>query len=206
MDDSIREAHQDAYIRGVLPNRWGFGLDLTCLNMNFRVLLFLFMGAFLWTGCSNVTFEEPMPMRRKNLTDFPNKWQGTWSDGENLTLTINPTSFYDLNSPADSMVIGNDVLLRRFHGYLVVNQIGDNGQYQIVLARRWKDEIKVYQFDATTDAMTVWSEVLSGSFEARSENPLDKETYILKPEDNLAFRQLLMKGGITLSNTLTRKD
>jgi hypothetical protein len=174
--------------------------------MNFRVLLFLFMGAFLWTGCSNVTFEEPMPMRRKNLTDFPNKWQGTWSDGENLTLTINPTSFYDLNSPADSMVIGNDVLLRRFHGYLVVNQIGDNGQYQIVLARRWKDEIKVYQFDATTDAMTVWSEVLSGSFEARSENPLDKETYILKPEDNLAFRQLLMKGGITLSNTLTRKD
>lgn len=104
------------------------------------------------------------------------------------------------------MVIGNDVLLRRFHGYLVVNQIGDNGQYQIVLARRWKDEIKVYQFDATTDAMTVWSEVLSGSFEARSENPLDKETYILKPEDNLAFRQLLMKGGITLSNTLTRKD
>jgi hypothetical protein len=54
--------------------------------------------------------------------------------------------------------------------------------------------------------MAVWREVLHGSFEERSENPLEKETYILKPENNLAFRQLLMKGGITLSSTLTRKD
>jgi len=54
--------------------------------------------------------------------------------------------------------------------------------------------------------MAVWREVLHGSFEARSENPLEKETYILKPENNLAFRQLLMNGGITLSSTLVRKD
>ena len=111
--------------------------------MNVRILIFLALGAWVWTGCSNVTFEEPMPQKRRNLKDFPNKWQGTWSDDENLTLVINPTSFYDENSPADSMVVGTDVLLRRFHGYLAVNQIGDNGQYQIVLARRWKDEIKI---------------------------------------------------------------
>jgi hypothetical protein len=104
------------------------------------------------------------------------------------------------------MVIGKDVLLRRFHGYLVISQIGDNGQYQVIVARRWKDEIKVYDFGSTDEAMAVWREVLHGSFEERSENPLEKETYILKPENNLAFRQLLMKGGITLSSTLTRKD
>ena len=174
--------------------------------MSFRILFFLAAGTFLWTGCYNVTFEEPMPMKRRNLEDFPNNWQGSWSDGENLTLTINATSFYDQNSPADSMVIGKDVLLRRFHGYLVISQIGDNGQYQVIVARRWKDEIKVYDFGSTDEAMAVWREVLHGSFEERSENPLEKETYILKPENNLAFRQLLMKGGITLSSTLTRKD
>jgi len=147
-----------------------------------------------------------MPQQRRNLKDFPDKWQGTWSDNEHLTLVIHPTSFYDENSPADSMVIGTDVLIRRFHGYLVLNQIGDNGQYQVVLARRWKDEIKVYAFDSNEAAMAVWQQVLHGSFEARSENPLEKETYILKPENNLAFRQLLMNGGITLSSTLVRKD
>jgi len=104
------------------------------------------------------------------------------------------------------MVVGTDVLLRRFHGYLVVNQMGDNGQYQIVLARRWKDEVKIYAFESSEDALAVWQEVLGGSFEARSENPLEKETYILKPDNNLAFRQLLMKGGVTLSNTLTRRS
>ena len=104
------------------------------------------------------------------------------------------------------MVVGTDVLLRRFHGYLAVNQIGDNGQYQIVLARRWKDEIKIYAFESSDAALAVWQEVLGGAFEARSENPLEKETYILKPENNLAFRQLLMKGGVTLSNTLTRRS
>jgi hypothetical protein len=206
MDDSIREAHQDAYIRDLLPDCWSFSLNLTCLNMSFRILFFLSVGAFLWTGCSNVTFEEPMPMQRRNLKDFPNKWQGTWSDGENLTLTINPTSFYDQNSPADSMVIGTDVLLRRFHGYLVISQIGDNGQYQVIVARRWRDEIKVYDFGSNDEAVAVWREVLNGSFEARSENPLEKETYILKPENNLAFRQLLMKGGVTLSSTLVREE
>ena len=174
--------------------------------MNFRISITLFFGAILLAGCSNVTFEEPMPQQRRNLKDFPDKWQGTWSDNENLTLVIHPTSFYDENSPADSMVIGTDVLIRRFHGYLVLNQIVDNGQYQVVLARRWKDEIKVYAFDSNEAAMAVWREVLHGSFEARSENPLEKETYILKPENNLAFRQLLMNGGITLSSTLVRKD
>ena len=174
--------------------------------MKLRTFFFLALGASVWTGCSNVTFEEPMPQKRRNLKDFPNKWQGTWSDDENLTLVINPTSFYDENSPADSMVVGTDVLLRRFHGYLVVNQMGDNGQYQIVLARRWKDEVKIYAFASSEDALAVWQEVLGGSFEARSENPLEKETYILKPDNNLAFRQLLMKGGVTLSNTLTRRS
>lgn len=104
------------------------------------------------------------------------------------------------------MVIGTDVLLRRFHGYLVISQIGDNGQYQVIVARRWRDEIKVYDFGSNDEAVAVWREVLNGSFEARSENPLEKETYILKPENNLAFRQLLMKGGVTLSSTLVREE
>lgn len=173
--------------------------------MNVRILLVLVFGALVLSGCSNIAFEEPMPHQRRNLKSFPAKWQGTWSDDENLSLVITPASFYDVSSPSDSMVLGKDVLLRRFHGYLVVNQIGDNGNYQIVLARRWKDVVNVYSFESSDDAMAVWQEVLNGSFEARSENPLEKETYILNPENNLAFRQLIMKGGITLSSTLSRK-
>lgn len=174
--------------------------------MNFRILLALSLGVLIFTGCSNVTFEEPLPQNRRNLNDFPAKWQGTWSDGENLTVVINPNSFHDINSPGDSLVIGTDVLIRRFHGYLVINQIGTDGNYQIVLARRWKDEVKLFSFESSDDALAVWSEVLNTTFEARSENPLEKESYVLKPENNLTFRQLLMKGGVTLSSTLTRKD
>ena len=174
--------------------------------MNFRILLALSLGVLIFTGCSNVTFEEPLPQNRRNLNDFPAKWQGTWSDGENLTVVIKPNSFHDINSPGDSLVIGADVLIRRFHGYLVINQIGTDGNYQIVLARRWKDEVKLFSFESSDDALAVWSEVLNTTFESRSENPLEKESYVLKPENNLTFRQLLMKGGVTLSSTLTRKD
>ena len=56
------------------------------------VILFL-LGAFVWSGCSNVTFTEPMPLNRRDLPKFPSKWRGTWSDGKDMTVTIGESYF-----------------------------------------------------------------------------------------------------------------
>ena len=34
------------------------------------VILFL-LSAFVWSGCSNVTFTEPMPLNRRDLPSSP---------------------------------------------------------------------------------------------------------------------------------------
>ena len=171
----------------------------------FRFVTFVLLGALMWTGCSNVTFTEPMPMNRRDLPKFPTKWQGTWSDGDEMTITIGE-SYFEGND-LEKMTLGDDVLLRRFHGHLVLNQPEENGKWSVLLGRRWKDELRLWTFDGSDDAkVAVWGAILNDSAitEFMRDEELGVKTYTLAPETNASFRKLITQGGTTESYTLQR--
>ena len=171
----------------------------------FRFVIVVLLGALMWTGCSNVTFTEPMPMNRQDLPKFPVKWRGTWSDGDEMTITIGE-SYFEGND-LDKMTLGKDVLLRRFHGHLVLNQPEENGKWSVLLGRRWKDELRLWTFDGSDDAkVAIWGTVLNDSAitEFMRDEELAVKTYTLAPENNAAFRKLITTGGTTESYTLRR--
>lgn len=169
------------------------------------VLPFIF-AAFVWTGCTTASFTDPMPLNRRNLNHFPAKWQGTWTDGNGLTLQIHPGHLYDEQSE-ETIVLGETALLRRFHGYLVLNkQEEDPSRWTVTLGRRWKDEIHLWEFESSNEeAVAVWREILQAE-SLQSVGEGEKQTYVLSPENNAAFRQLITRGGITSSGTLRRKS
>ena len=171
----------------------------------FRFVNLVLISALMWTGCSNVTFTEPMPMNRQDLPKFPAKWRGTWSDGDEMTITIGE-SYFEGND-LDKMTLGKDVLLRRFHGHLVLNQPEENGKWSVLLGRRWKDELRLWTFDGSDDAkVAIWGTVLNDSAitEFMRDEELAVKTYTLAPENNAAFRKLITTGGTTESYTLRR--
>ena len=175
-------------------------------HLSFFGLAFLFV---LITGCSDVTFQEPIPLNRKNLRAFPETWQGSWVDTDGVLYNISPTSI----SPEDTsnfrpIELGPSALIRRFQGYLVVNMQHEDDTWQVLLAKRKKNQVILYQFDASNEnSLAIWEAILGSSMRQKSVqlNELKQNTYVLSPKNNLALRQLIFKGGLTELGTLTQK-
>ena len=170
-----------------------------------RLVILFLLSALVWSGCSNVTFTEPMPLNRRDLSKFPPKWRGTWSDGKDMTITINESSFE--STDLEKMALGEDVLLRRFHGHLVLNQPEENGKWSVLLGRRWKDELKLWTFDGAEEAkVAVWSTILNDRYitEFTRDEELGVKAYTLAPQNNAAFRKLITEEGTTESYALRR--
>ncbi|MAI22838.1 MAG: hypothetical protein CL828_02175 [Crocinitomicaceae bacterium] len=168
------------------------------------VICFLF-AALVLGSCSNVTFTEPMPLNRRDLPKFPPKWRGGWTDSDDMVITIGDTYFE--GNDLDKIMLSENVLLRRFHGHLVLNQPEENGEWSILLGRRWKDELKLWTFDGSEDSkVAAWAAVLNDSSitEFVSDEQLEVKSYVLDPENNAAFRKLITEGGLTESYTLQR--
>jgi hypothetical protein len=162
----------------------------------------------LTTGCSEVTFKEPVPLNRRSLHAFPKAWHGEWMDAEGDVYAIAGSGFTSSDSAAEPVQLGPSVLLKRFQGYLVLNQQQDNGGWEVLLAKRKKDRLLLYQFEASNEAsVAVWEAILGGSMQQEAAPSLDanRKSYVLSPENNLAFRQLILKGGLTEIGELTRK-
>lgn len=167
-----------------------------------RKLPLLSIALFLFTGCSDVTFENPMPLDRRDMSQFPKKWQGEWTDGEH-TYVIGHRFFYEKESSPDPIQLDESVRLRRFQGYLVLNQKQDNGEWQVLLAKRKKQQIQLFEFDASDEEkVAIWQSILASEIREESSGDLRKKSYTLSPENNTAFRQLILKGGLTLTGTL----
>ena len=105
-----------------------------------RTSLILSIGAlFLFTGCVEVTFPEPMPMNRKDKTHFPKSWLGDWTFAkqsdeleENLTIHSQYITFGD-----ETMVLGTENILRKFAGYYILSTKGeDSDRWTLLLAKR----------------------------------------------------------------------
>ena len=174
-----------------------------------RSSLILSLGALiLFTGCVEVTFPEPMPMNRKDKTHFPKSWLGEWtfveqSDEleEHLTVHAQYISFGD-----ETVVLGSENVLRKFAGYYILSSKGENSdRWSILLAKRSKDVLHIYQFDGTDDEkVAIWKDVLDdddgNGFEAIKKKDGANEKvreYKLNPEKNRTFRVLLKEGGLS---------
>ena len=175
------------------------------MSHTFSILLIALVA--LTTGCSEVTFQESVPLNRKSLNAFPKAWHGVWTDTEGDLYTISGPGFESSDSETEPVLLSPSVLLKRFQGYLVLNQQQDNGRWEVLLAKRKKDRILLFQFDSSNEAsVAVWEALLGASMEQASAPSVDvnRNTYVLSPENNFALRQLILKGGLTEISTLTR--
>ncbi|HHZ81152.1 MAG TPA: hypothetical protein EYN28_06720 [Flavobacteriales bacterium] len=174
-----------------------------------RISLLFALGALvLFTGCVEVTFPGPMPMNRRDKTHFPKCWEGDWtfveqSDDleEHLTVYSQFITFGD-----ETLVLGNANVLRKFAGYHILSLTNeDSDRWKLILAKRNKDVLSIYQFSAKTDEkVAVWKSILdtdggSGYEEVskKSGNEEKVREYKLSPENNAAFRKLIKQGGLT---------
>ena len=177
------------------------------MSHTFSILLIALVA--LTTGCSEVTFQESVPLNRKSLNAFPKAWHGVWTDTEGDLYTISGPGFESSDSETEPVLLSPSVLLKRFQGYLVLNQQQDNGRWEVLLAKRKKDRIFLFQFDSSNEAsVAVWEALLGASMEQASAPSVDvnRNTYVLSPENNFALRQLILKGGLTEISTLKRTD
>ena len=175
------------------------------MSHTFSILLIALVA--LTTGCSEVTFQESVPLNRKSLNAFPKAWHGVWTDTEGDLYTISGSGFESSDSETEPVLLSPSVLLKRFQGYLVLNQQQDNGRWEVLLAKRKKDRILLFQFDSSNEvSVAVWEALLGASMEQASAPSVDvnRNTYVLSPENNFALRQLILKGGLTEISTLTR--
>jgi hypothetical protein len=166
----------------------------------------IFLVAFT-TGCSDVTFQESIPLNRKNLNAFPKAWHGSWADAEGKVYTISADAFARSDSASENVQLGPSVLLRRFQGYLVLNQRQEDDTWQVLLAKRKKNRISLYQFDSSDDqSVAIWEAVLGSSMRQKRLQlmGMNRDSYVLSPENNLALRRLIFKGGLTEFGTLLR--
>jgi hypothetical protein len=173
-----------------------------------RITLILSLGALiLFTGCVEVTFPEPMPMNRKDKTHFPKSWLGEWTFAkqsdefeEHLTIHAQYIIFGD-----ETLVLGSENVLRKFAGYYILSSKGENSdRWSLLLAKRSKDVLHIYQFDGTDDEKAaIWKDVLDDDgqrFEVvkKKEGANEKiREYKLNPENNRTFRALIKEGGLS---------
>ncbi|MBT6174977.1 MAG: hypothetical protein HOH96_05415 [Flavobacteriales bacterium] len=121
-------------------------------KMSRFLFIFLAFASIFTTGCVPVTFDEPMPMNRRNLDHFPSSLQGSWaSEDDDVMLHI----FRDHFSLQESIFLSDSVILRKYKKKFVVSvQLEENkrfwevfqaslaGDSLTLLTLSWKDEDK----------------------------------------------------------------
>lgn len=176
--------------------------------MNFlRILALVGLTAAVAAGCSTVTFEEPMPLNRRDLPRFPKNWRGTWLDDNGDTYFIAEHHFTDGDS-TEVYILGESNRLRRYRDCLVFNNLNDNGGWNVILARRRGGVIQLYHFDASDEAkVALWKAELNGSDGAglTASGPAAKQSYHLDPENNAAWRHLVRNEALSPMSTLVKQ-
>jgi hypothetical protein len=164
----------------------------------------------LCSGCTEVTFSEPMPYNRANRT-FPQSWCGDWSyhgDSDDLDskITIHP-QYIALQDDDDNLVLGEGRVLRRFNGYFLLNTADadansdEDARWVVVFAKRNGDVLSIYKFDVDDESkVACWETILiPDQFEktTKSSDNKDIEEYKMEPGNNATFRKLINEGGLS---------
>lgn len=167
----------------------------------FPLLLCAWVAVTVLTGCFDVTFEEPMPLKHRDLARFPKTWHGQWMNEAGERIQIDEYLFANEDS-SEVYILGEAHVLRRYRDFLVLNQLQEEGGWGVVLGRRRGGTLQLYGFDGSDDAkVAIWREVLRGSdaderaMVQKGAGP--KVAYHLAPENNAAWRKLIQQGGLS---------
>ena len=111
----------------------------------------LLLACLAVAGCVEVTFPEPMPAKKKELTTFPEAWQGTWvSDAPNEeeeTLVVRGDRILG-NPGSDDLVPGKNCVLKKLGRRLVLNIPQEKGgRYTLLVAERHGDALNILTID-----------------------------------------------------------
>jgi hypothetical protein len=161
------------------------------------------------TGCIEVTFPEPMPQHRRDLSQFPKSWRGTWTSqvkgegdaGEDEIMVILDQSIV---SNGDTLTLGNEVVLHRMGCRLVLNLAEEKGtRWTVMVAERSGDQLNVRSFDAAqTGAIARWESIIGSDHVVkihRDDDPNEKLKEIqLNPKSNRQFKKLVEGGASEL--------
>ena len=82
----------------------------------------------------------------------------------------------------------------------------DSGRWEVYFLRRSGTSITVNGFVANDGTISVWKDVLGEACVAGQSGTGEQKTYLLAPENNAAFRKLVLKGGTVPLATVQRAD
>lgn len=173
-------------------------------------LFFGILTAVAVAGCTSVTFEEPMPLNRRDLPRFPKHWQGEWLSDSGERLFIHEQHVLSEDS-SEVHILGADNRLRRYRDCLVFNQRDDAGGWNVIVARRRGGTIQLHHFDGSDEQkVAVWQSLLTGAQDGTAEITTSgagpKLSYHLDPENNAAWRALIKEQGLTPLATYVRAE
>ena len=165
------------------------------------------MVLFATTGCVEVTFPEPMPAHKKDLTAFPEAWRGTWTSidegdttaeqEENMVILSDRITGDAKN---DDLVLGKNCTLRKLGRRLVLSLPQEQGgRYTILVAERHGQTLILKAFDPEAQgAIDGWEELVGHDRVVkihRQDNPTKKLKEVqLNPKNRCQFRKLVKHG------------
>jgi hypothetical protein len=159
------------------------------------------------TGCVEVTFPEPMPAGKKDLTEFPKAWQGTWTShangaeaaGEDEIMVILVDRIKG-DPKSEDLVLGQNCTLRKLGRRLVLSlPQEEGGRYTALVAERQGETLVLRSFDPAADgAIDGWEELLGHDRVVKihkKDNPTKKLKEVqLNPKNRCQFRKLVKHG------------
>lgn len=157
--------------------------------------------------CSFVYFEEPQPLNKKNLSEFPGKLQGKYKSISNEKTVFEVFSDYINLKTNDEgelkLVINDNVLVRKYKGSYYFNikdkenmywsiHIIDIEKKYLILKTTSLDEAKITKFSEITDIISLYSDTKN------------IKEYLLSPSLS-EFNKLVREGMFEISDTLVKE-
>jgi hypothetical protein len=148
-----------------------------------------------------------MPAGKKDLTEFPKAWQGTWTShangaeaaGEDEIMVILVDRIKG-DPKSEDLVLGQNCTLRKLGRRLVLSLPQDEGdRYTTLVAERHGECLTVKKFDPEEQgAVDGWEELLGHDRVVKihkKDNPTKKLKEVqLNPKNRCQFRQLVKRG------------
>ena len=166
----------------------------------------------IFSSCTTLVFETPVPKNTKSLTEFPKDLIGRYFDGEKDTLIISKTNFVYGRKDSSFIYINKDLKeglaeLKEFNNEYILNIKSDKADVWVVIPFvKEKDKITAYfanldaikeklsieQDTVTIDSVVTMINKITSVKTIKKENS-QEEDYMINP-NNKEFKQLLDEG------------
>lgn len=145
--------------------------------------VYTFVLSLLLSSCATLSYDHPMPDNSRVLNEIPGEFHGDYvqEDDENSYLEIRGNHFTTSEMTA---TIGEELELRPFQKYIVVNLREDMGWVVYLAERTGEGHIRLYHIDITEEEVVeklnsiTATEIMldeEGNLERIKINPTDAE-------------------------------